>query len=263
MSLLEVANLEIRFGRHRRPGLADLSFTIEAGERVGMIGESGSGKTITALAIMGLLPPTAHATGKVLLSGTDMISTPDRELSRLRGDKVGMVFQEPMTALDPTMKVGRQVGEAIRLHYRNTDLPAREFVCEAFADLDLADPERIADSYPHQLSGGQRQRVMIAMATINQPDLLLCDEPTTALDVTVQATVLDLLRRKLDQRDTACLFISHDLAVVSQIADRCLVLKDGKLVCDASISDTLNRPTHPYVAQLVAAAFANERGVYE
>ncbi len=263
MSLLAVSNLEIRFGRHRRLGLADLSFSIEAGERVGMIGESGSGKTITALAIMGLLPPTAHVAGKVILAGTDMVATPDRELTSLRGDKVGMVFQEPKTALDPTMKVGRQVGEAIRLHYRDSVVSARDFVCEAFADLDLADPERIADSYPHQLSGGQRQRVMIAMATINQPDLLLCDEPTTALDVTVQATVLALLRRRLDQNDTACLFISHDLAVVSQIADRCLVLKDGELVSDASIADTLARPSHPYVEQLVAAAVANERGVYE
>ena len=268
--LLVVSELSVRFG-DGAPAVTGVSLVIERGERVGLIGESGSGKSVTALAVMGLLPETARISGSVRLTGVDMSTASDRRRSRLRGDVVSMVFQEPMTALDPTMIIGRQVAEVVRLHTarggdrdgvepgrdatggRPTE-PTRERVLRMLAEVELADPVRIAGSFAHQLSGGQRQRVVLAMAMINQPDLIICDEPTTALDVTVQARVLELLGRTLDARGTACLFISHDLAVVAQVCDRVLVMLDGQIVERGPVRTVLGRPEHPYTRGLVATS---------
>lgn len=278
--LLEVSHLDVTFGRGQQV-LRDVSFRIGATQRLGLIGESGSGKSLTALAVMGLLPDAARATGSVRLAGREILGLADRQLSRVRGEQLGMVFQEPMTALDPTMRVGRQVAEVVRLHGRSSlsrsltssvrghPLPepveghplthaghvtTRQLVLEMLAAVELNPCERIANSYPHQLSGGQRQRVVLAMALINSPDLLICDEPTTALDVTVQARVLEVLDHALDREQAACLFISHDLAVVAQVCTDILVLLDGRIVDSGPVADVLGQPQHPYTAGLVATA---------
>jgi peptide/nickel transport system ATP-binding protein len=254
MSLLEVRDLRVDFGRRRAEAVRGLSFTLDAGERLGVIGESGSGKTVTALAVMGLLPENAHVSGSVRLGEVEIVGRDERGLARLRGNTVSMVFQEPMTALDPTMRVGRQVAEVLRLHQGAESGPARQRVVAMLDEVGLPDPERVADAFPHQLSGGQRQRVVLAMALINQPGLVICDEPTTALDVTVQALVLAKLDEALATSGAACLFISHDLAVVSQVCDQVLVMLDGRIVESGSVAKLFTAPEHPYTRGLVATA---------
>ncbi len=253
MTLLEVRDLTVAFGR-RPPVVRGISFALEQGQRVGLIGESGCGKTVTSLAVMGLLAENASVRGSIVCKGTELVGASDRELSTFRGDEISMIFQEPMTALDPTMRAGRQVAEVLRLHAGAAAGAARERVLAMLAEVGFSDPERIADSYPHQLSGGQRQRVVTAMALINSPDLVICDEPTTALDVTVQAKVLDLLDRVLTRENAACLFISHDLAVVSQLASDILVMLDGVIVERGTASEILTAPKHPYTRGLVATS---------
>lgn len=253
MRLLEVRHLRIEFGRSRTVAVDDLSFSLADGERLGLIGESGSGKSVTALAIMGLLPENAHVSGSILFQGRELLGLRDRDLSRLRGQMLSMVFQEPLTALDPTMRAGRQVAESLRLHHLSSH-HTRQRVLAMLAQVGITDPVRIADSYPHQLSGGQRQRVLMAMALINNPLLLLCDEPTTALDVTVQAKVLRTLDERLSASAAACLFISHDLAIVAQMVDRLLVMRDGRLVEQGSVTDLLTDPREGYTRGLVATA---------
>jgi len=252
--LLEVTDLRIAFGRSHREVVHGISFGLEQGERLGLIGESGSGKTVTALAVMGLLAENAYVSGSIRLGGRELVGLRDSELAPLRGDLMSMVFQEPMTALDPTMPVGRQVAEVLLLHQHLGHGVARGRVIDILAEVGLEDPERVADAYPHALSGGQRQRVVVAMALINRPDLVICDEPTTALDVTVQATVLNLLDTALDAVDASCLFISHDLAVVSQLCHRVLVMLDGEIVEQGTMSQVFTAPTHPYTQGLVATA---------
>ena len=252
--LLEVTDLRIAFGRSHREVVHSISFGLEQGERLGLIGESGSGKTVTALAVMGLLAENAYVSGSIRLAGRELVGLRDSELAPLRGDLMSMVFQEPMTALDPTMPVGRQVAEVLLLHQHLGHGVARGRVIEILAEVGLEDPERVADAYPHALSGGQRQRVVVAMALINRPDLVICDEPTTALDVTVQATVLNLLDTALDAVGASCLFISHDLAVVSQLCHRVLVMLDGEIVEQGTMSQVFTAPTHPYTQGLVATA---------
>jgi peptide/nickel transport system ATP-binding protein len=254
MSLLEVRDLRVSFGRRKIEAVRGVGFEIAEGQRLGLIGESGSGKTVTALALMGLLPDNATATGSVRLRGNEIIGAPEAALARLRGDAVSMVFQEPMTALDPTMRVGRQVAEVLRLHQGEESGPARDRVVSMLTEVGLTDPTRIADAYPHQLSGGQRQRVILAMALINSPDLVVCDEPTTALDVTVQALVLQKLDEVLTASGAACLFISHDLAVVSQVCDRVLVMLDGEVVEAGTVAELFTNAKHPYTRGLVATA---------
>lgn len=254
MSLLEVVDLTVNFGRRRRRAVDAVSLRLDAGQRLGVIGESGSGKTVTALAVMGLLPDNAVTSGSITLAGQDITGLAEPELARLRGNTVSMVFQEPMTALDPTMRVGRQVAEVLRLHAGAEAGPARERVVAMLGEVGLSDPERVADAFAHELSGGQRQRVVLAMALINAPDLVVCDEPTTALDVTVQARVLEKLGQVLTASGAACLFISHDLAVVSQVCERAVVMLDGRIVEQGSISDLFRRPQHPYTRGLVATA---------
>jgi len=252
--LLEVNYLRIAFGRSHREVVHGISFGLEPGERLGLIGESGSGKTVTALAVLGLLAENAYVSGSIRLAGRELVGLRDSELAPLRGEAVSMVFQEPMTALDPTMPVGRQVAEVLLLHQHLGHGVARGRVIEILAEVGLEDPDRVADAYPHALSGGQRQRVVVAMALINRPDLVICDEPTTALDVTVQATVLKLLDTALDAVGASCLFISHDLAVVSQLCHRVLVMLDGEIVEQGTMSQVFTQPTHPYTQGLVATA---------
>lgn len=252
--LLEVEHLTVGFGRRRVPAVRDVSFTLHAGQRLGLIGESGSGKSVTSLAVMGLLPDNAHVSGSVRLDGTEVVGARERDLAALRGERMSMVFQEPMTALDPTMTCGRQVAEVLRLHHGRDAGEARARVVEMLGRVGLPKPERIADAYPHQLSGGQRQRVMMAMALVNSPSLVVCDEPTTALDVTVQARVLRVLDEQLDAVGAACLFISHDLAVVSQVCHEVMVMWRGEVVERGSIAGVLGNPQHGYTRGLVATA---------
>jgi peptide/nickel transport system ATP-binding protein len=258
MTLLEVGDLSVDFGRRRAPAVRGVSFDLAAGQRLGIIGESGSGKTVTALAVMGLLPPNGHLAGSVRLRGEQLLGLPEQRFARLRGDVVSMVFQEPMTALDPTMRVGRQVAEVLRLHVGAEAGPARERVLAMLERVGVRDPARVADSYPHQLSGGQRQRCLIAMALINSPDLVICDEPTTALDVTVQARVLRVLDEVLAAEGAACLFISHDLAVVSQVCTDVLVMLDGAIVEAGPVRRLFTAPEHPYTRGLVATSRIDE-----
>ena len=252
MSLLEIEDLRVTFGRRRKVAVDGVSFVLGERERLGLIGQSGSGKTVIALSVMGLLPENAQVSGSIRLAGRELVGRPEKELRKLRGDVVSMVFQEPMTALDPTMRVGRQIGEVVSLHHAEHRGEIRALVLEWLDRVGLPDPERIADSFPHQLSGGQRQRALIAMALANRPDLVICDEPTTALDVIVQKQILDLLDAEFAGR--AALFVSHDLAVVRQVCQRVMVVLDGRIVENGSIEEVIGSPRHPYTQGLVAAA---------
>lgn len=239
MNSLEISGLSIGDGL-----LNHVSFTLGKGERLGLIGESGSGKSLTALSIMGLLPRSlaSTASGSITVAGQEILGLPDRSVRGLRGRVMSMVFQEPMTALDPLMTVGKQVAEAAH----------RADVADLFHDVAL-DPARM-NAYPHELSGGQRQRVLIAMALANNPDILICDEPTTALDVTVQDQILDLLDDLVDRLGVSLLFITHDLGVINRMCHRVLVMNSGEIVEQGETSRILSAPTHPYTAKLVAAA---------
>ena len=253
MSLLEVRDLHVDFGRHRRVAVDGVDLTMEPGERLGLIGESGSGKSVTALSIMGLLPGNAHVSGSVTWRGEELLGISDRQMSRLRGTSMAMVFQEPMTALDPTMRVGRQIGEIFKLRGgRHAD--TRKVVLDMLETVGIREPRRVAQAYPHQLSGGQRQRALLALALVNSPDLLICDEPTTALDVTVQARVLETIDDVLTRVGAACLFISHDLAVVSQVCDEVVVMHQGTFVERGAARTVFNDSKHPYTRRLLRAA---------
>ncbi|MFI9573219.1 ATP-binding cassette domain-containing protein [Microbispora rosea] len=262
MTLLTVAGLHVR-GPEGRDLVSDVSFTLGAGERLGLIGESGSGKSMTALAITGLTPPGLTVSGSVVfdapgldrsLDRIEVVGAGERRLTSLRGRVTSTVFQEPLTALDPLMRVGRQVAEPLRRRRGLRGRALHAAVTAALEEVRLADPERIARAYPHEISGGQRQRVAIAMALACDPALLIADEPTTALDVTVQADVLTLLDGLVEERGMALLFISHDLAVVSRIAERVIVLKDGVAVESGNVGEVVNAPRHPYTRELVGSA---------
>lgn len=250
--LLLLDNLRIRFGAQE--AVHGLSLHIDEGEVLGLVGESGSGKSATSLAILGLLPASATASGKIVLDGRDLLTLAPRALRPLRGSQMAMIFQEPMTALNPVMRIGRQIAEAYSAHHPSAT--AREAKQKAIAALEaVAIPEAAAryGDYPHQFSGGQRQRILIAMALVNQPRLLIADEPTTALDVTVQAQILDLLRDLQRQHNLSMLFISHDLAVVGSIASRVAVLRRGALVEEGPCAQILQTPAEEYTKNLLAA----------
>ncbi|MFC7625870.1 dipeptide ABC transporter ATP-binding protein [Microlunatus sp. GCM10028923] len=252
---LEVAGLTVTAGSTEL--LRDVTFTVAAGERVGLIGESGSGKSLTAMSIMNLLPEGLRAHGSVRLAGVgpDLIGLPERQAAAIRGQETSIVFQEPMTALNPLMRIGDQVAEVMILHRTAPSrAAAKAATVELLAQVRLAEPERIARSYPHQLSGGMRQRVVLAMALANRPRLLICDEPTSALDVTVQAAMLELITSLQAERGNALLFITHDLAVVSQLCERVLVLHDGEIVEAGRTADVFANPEHPYTQRLLAAS---------
>ncbi|MGF1599786.1 MAG: ABC transporter ATP-binding protein [Acidimicrobiales bacterium] len=253
--LLEVRDLAIAFDTPR--GVAEAvsgsSFTIAAGERVGMVGESGSGKSLTGLSLLGLAPAAARISGEVLLEGRNLLALPERELRTLRGTQVSMVFQEPMTALDPVFTVGQQIGSTLRAHHEVSRAEARARSIELLAEVGIPEPARRYREYPHQLSGGMRQRAMIAMALVCEPRLLVADEPTTALDVTIQAQVLDLIVKLSEERGTAVLLITHDLGVVAETCDRVLTMYAGQIVEEGSVDEALEFPRHPYTAGLLAA----------
>lgn len=233
-----------------------VSFDVADGARVGLIGESGSGKSLTALAILGLLPDGAAATGSVRWDGRELIGLPDRELAELRGDEIGIVFQEPRTALNPIRTVGRQIAESVRIHTR---APRREALARAVAEasrVHLPDPADIVARYPHQLSGGQRQRVAIAMALACRPRLLIADEPTTALDVTIQADILGLLASLVARDGMSLVFITHDLAVLSQIATHAIVMEHGHVVEQGPLSSLLTAPASVVTQGLLRDATA-------
>jgi len=239
------------------PAVRDLSFSIARGEVLGLVGESGSGKSITSLAIMRLLPPLARVSGEVFFAenaaSRNLAELPDDSMRQLRGSRIAMIFQEPMTALNPVMRVGDQIAEAVLAHHPTSKREARQRAVDAMNDVAIPDAARRARDYPHQLSGGMRQRVMIAMAIVNRPQLLIADEPTTALDVTIQAQILDLLAELRSKFGLAMLFISHDLAVVSQVADRVAVMYAGNLVELGAKRDIFQAPAHPYTRGLLHA----------
>jgi peptide/nickel transport system ATP-binding protein len=251
---LAVRNLRVALGDS---ALVDgVSFELAAGERVGLIGESGSGKSLTALAVMGLLPDELQASGVAQLGATDLLSLPERELANLRGDRIAMVFQEPMTALDPLMCVGQQVAEVVRLHRDATRHEALARAEQLFGRVGLPDPRQKLDVYPHQLSGGQRQRVLLAMALACDPAVLIADEPTTALDVTVQAQMLELMRQLVSEQQTALLFITHDLAVIASMCERVLVMHEGRIVESGPTDEVFATPRHPHTQALLAGTRA-------
>ena len=252
-ALLEVRDLRIAFAG--KEAVRGISFEVGRGETLGLVGESGSGKSATSLAMMRLLPESAKVTGSITLDGSEMLTLPEAEMRRRRGQDVAMIFQEPMTALNPVMKVGRQIGEALLAHAPKMGRrEVRERVLQAMHEVGLPDPERRCDDYPHQFSGGQRQRVVIAMALINKPRLLIADEPTTALDVTVQAQILALLKKLRLEHDLSMLFISHDLAVVAQVADRVAVMRHGEIVEMGSVAQIFGDPQHAYTRSLLASS---------
>jgi peptide/nickel transport system ATP-binding protein len=264
--LLDVRHLTIAFprsgnqGAGSAPALAavrDLSFSIARGEVLGLVGESGSGKSVTSLALMRLLPPSARATGEIRFaneSGSrDLLQLSDSAMRPLRGSQLAMIFQEPMTALNPVMRVGDQIAEAVLAHHEIEKKDAWSRAVTAMTEVGIADSERRVRDYPHQLSGGMRQRVMIAMAIVNRPQLLIADEPTTALDVTIQAQILELLAELRAKFGLTMLFISHDLAVVSQVADRVAVMYAGNLVELGAKRDIFHAAAHPYTRGLLNA----------
>ncbi|GIG88744.1 ATP-binding cassette domain-containing protein [Plantactinospora endophytica] len=256
MNLLTVDMLTIS-GTDGRALVSELSFALSPGERLGLIGESGSGKSLTALAVLGLLPAGLRASGSIRLQPaggepTEVVGAADRTLRRLRGRVATVVFQEPLTALDPLMRIGNQVGWAIRRTRGLRGSALRDAVLSALAEVGLDD--RIARAYPHEVSGGQRQRAAIAAAVACRPALLIADEPTTALDVTVQADVLALLDRLVADRGMALLFISHDLAVVARVAERVLVLAQGVAVESGTVTEVVTAPDHPVTRALLSSA---------
>ncbi len=231
----------------------NVSLTIEHGKTLGIVGESGSGKSVTSLSIMQLLASTARIeSGSISFLGRDLVGLPEPEMRKIRGKEISMIFQEPMTSLNPVFTVGSQVAEAIMLHQKANKAEARRRTIELFDEVGIPDPDERVDMYPHQMSGGQKQRVMIAMALSCNPKLLIADEPTTALDVTIQAQILDILRALRDQRGMAILFITHDLGVIAEIADDVVVMLEGKMVEYGSILDIFANPQHPYTKGLLA-----------
>ncbi|MET1413139.1 ABC transporter ATP-binding protein [Roseibium sp. HPY-6] len=256
-TLVSVKDLSVVFtqGGNQTVAVDKISFDIKKGETVSLVGESGSGKSVSALSILKLLPyPAAsHPSGEILLDGTDMLAASDSEMRKIRGNTVSMIFQEPMTSLNPLHTVERQISEILKIHRGMGDTQARQRVLELLNQVGIREAEKRLNSYPHQLSGGQRQRVMIAMALANEPDLLIADEPTTALDVTVQAQILELLKELQRQQGMAMLFITHDLGIVRKFSDRVCVMTEGKIVEQGAVADIFEHPTHDYTKHLLAA----------
>ena len=258
--LVELRNLTVEFPASPRAltAVRDISFGVSRGEVLGLVGESGSGKSVTSLSIMRLLPPQARVSGEILLT-TDgrpqnLLALDSEPMRLLRGSRISMIFQEPMTALNPVMRVGEQIAEAVRAHANVSKKESWDRAVEALKEVAIDDPAGRARDYPHQLSGGMRQRVMIAMAIVNRPEMLIADEPTTALDVTIQAQILDLLAEIREKFGLTMLFISHDLAVVSQVADRVAVMYAGNLVELGPRAEVFRSPAHPYTRGLLEAA---------
>ena len=255
-SLLKVENLTTVFDAPDHPVVAvdDVSFEIRQGETLGLVGESGSGKSVTAFSIINLLPSPGRVTaGRVWFRGRDLLGLPEQEMRAVRGAGIGFVFQEPTTALNPVMRVGAQIAESLMVHGLATGRDARARAIDLLRAMRIPNPEKRVDDYPHQLSGGMRQRVMIAAAVACRPPLIIADEPTTALDVTVQAQILDLLRGLRREFDVSLLLITHDLGVIAETADRVAVMYAGRIVEEGPVRDVFARPLHPYTEALLAS----------
>jgi len=252
MPLLAIENLRIWFGSNEV--VRSVSLTLDRGEVLGLVGESGSGKSVTSLAILGLLDPAARVEGSIRWQGQELLSLTNRDLRSIRGREIAIVFQEPMTALNPVMSIGRQITEAIQAHSSGKSArEARNQAIHALEEVAIPEAARRFGDYPHQFSGGQRQRILIAMALVHKPKLLIADEPTTALDVTVQAQVLDLLKTLQREHGVAMLFTSHDLAVVGQMASRVAVMRHGQILETGPSHQVLTQPQHLYTKSLLAA----------
>jgi microcin C transport system ATP-binding protein len=256
-TLIQVRNLSVAFGRGEKKSLAvdRVSFRIGRGETVALVGESGSGKTVSALSILRLLPyPMAsHPTGEIFFEGKDLLKLPDKGMQEIRGDRISIIFQEPMTSLNPLHTIERQVGEVLKLHRGMDDTSARKRVLELLEKVGINEPKKRLGAYPHELSGGQRQRIMIAMALANEPELLIADEPTTALDVTIQAQILQLLADLRKEMGMAMLLITHDLGIVRKMAERVYVMKSGEIVEEGQMEEVFTAPQHPYTRHLINA----------
>jgi len=253
--VLEVRDLSVRFAGQPVDVVDGVGFAIQPGQTLCLVGESGCGKSVTSLAVMGLLPKRAAriSAGRVLYRGRDLATVSEAERAALRGNRIAMIFQEPMTSLNPVFTIGDQVAEAVRRHKGCSQAEARARALEMFRKVRMPAAEKRLDDYPHQLSGGMRQRVMIAMALANDPDLLIADEPTTALDVTIQAQILDLMRELQAETGTALLMITHDLGVVAEIADEVAVMYAGRIVETGPVAAVFNDPQHPYTLGLMGS----------
>lgn len=253
--MLEIKDLHVQFHTSPREAVGGIDLTIDDGEVVGLVGESGSGKTVTAMTISGLIErKKVDCRGEVLLGGVDLLAPRSRaELRKLQGSVIGVVFQEPMSAMDPLMRIGPQVEEALAVHTKLTKAQRRERALEALHEADLPDPGDVYNRYPHECSGGMLQRVMIAAALVTRPSLLILDEPTTALDVTVQSDILKLLRRLNEEQGISMLLISHNLQVVRRICSRVAVMQRGKIVEQGPMEEVFLRPRHPYTIELIDA----------
>jgi len=261
--LLRVENLRTVFDARPAPVVAvnDVSFEIRKGETLGLVGESGSGKSVTAFSIIGLVQePGRVVGGKVFFQGKDLLALPEDEMRAIRGAGIGFVFQEPMAALNPVMRVGAHIAEALTVHGLASRHDARARAVELLRAVKIVDPEKRVDDYPHQLSGGMRQRVMMAIALACKPPLVIADEPTTALDVTVQAQVLELLRDMKREFDLSLLLITHDFGVIAETADRVAVMYRGKIVEQGAVRDIFRNPQHPYTRGLLASIPGGEPG---
>ncbi|MCK6450145.1 MAG: ABC transporter ATP-binding protein [Alphaproteobacteria bacterium] len=265
MTLLSVRDLRVLFGTEHGEIAAvdDVGFDLAPGEILGVVGESGSGKSVTALAIMGLLPkpPSRIGQGSIHFQGQDLLQLGERDMRRIRGPGIGMIFQEPMTSLNPVFTIGDQLMETVRVHQHSGPKEQRERAVEMLARVGIALPARRLDDYPHQLSGGMRQRVMIAMALICNPKILIADEPTTALDVTIQQQILELLLDLRDELGMGIVIITHNMGVVAEMADRVIVMYAGKIVERAPVNELFERPVHPYTRGLLDSipSLADER----
>ena len=258
LQLLDVERLSVSFATEDGPirVVEDVSFSVPAGRTIGLVGESGCGKSVTAMSIMRLLPepPSRVDGGRIVFDGTDLLALDAHAMRKVRGNRIGMIFQEPMTSLNPTLSIGFQIGEVLHLHRGQSGAEARSSAIEMLRQVGVGAAEHRVDQFPHQLSGGLRQRVMIAMALVCRPALLIADEPTTALDVTIQAQILDLLRRLQRELGMAILMITHDLGVVAEMCDEVIVMYAGRVVERARVRELFGRPRHPYTQGLLAAS---------
>ena len=256
-TILEIKELQVQFNTVEGTVLAinHLNYVLHKGEKLGIVGESGSGKSVSSLGVMGLIPnpPGKITDGQILYKGKDLVKASEKEMQKIRGNEISMIFQEPMTSLNPIHKCGAQIAESLRLHRGMDKKAAMQEAIHMMELVGIANPEARAHEYPHQMSGGMRQRVMIAMALACQPQILIADEPTTALDVTIQAQILDLIRELNEKFNTSVIFITHDLGVVSELCETVIVMYDGKVVEKAPVRDIFADPKHPYTKGLLAA----------